>query len=424
MAAAMNESFTMNDPRSEAGKDIRPSAKWVASVLATTAFSLSLWLTIQKLTGKIDTLAGCGAGSGCANVLGSKWSMVFGTIPVSVFSCLLYLAVLASLWLRVGEVMRWRELVRWLRILAAWILVVAAAWFVALQLIILKTICPYCMVMHGLGIALGGVILVAEVRADGGEDSPSRGFSKALMLAVVLVLALALIQHFGPGPDTHRVDRLTDDRPVENVPVKMTIHSAGEGRLVTLMNGVKSYRVEPLPHIGPPDAEHVLVKYFDYTCEGCRAAHDHLERVMAQYPGKLAVIVLPVPLERACNPHLPKGVKDHQNACQLARLSLRVWRADPAGFAEFHQWLFEFHDQPYEAAEAMAYSLVSPEKLDEVDPAWVEDVLRENVADYKVFLADTPVMPKILLKDSIIQGATKDAETLEALLKSHLDLGK
>ena len=146
---------------------------------------------------------------------------------------------------------------------------------------------------------------------------------------------------------------------------------------------------------------------------------------MAKYPGKLAVIVLPVPLERECNPHLPLGMKDHSNACRFAALALRIWRADRSKFAEFHQWLFEYHDQPYEAAEAMAYSLVGADKIESVDTSWVEAMLKQNVADYKMLLKDTPVMPKILLGGSqIMQGKAKDTGTLERLLQQHPGLGR
>ena len=69
----------------------------------------------------------------------------------------------------------------------------------------------------------------------------------------------------------------------------------------------------------------------------------------------------------------------------------------------------------------MAYSLVGTEKMDAVDTAWVDAVLLENVTDYKAFVRNTPVMPKVLLKGSkIIQGVAKDTETLEKLLRLNL----
>ena len=397
-------------------KDMKPAVKWILCTLLVVAFSLSLWLTVQKWTGNIDSLAGCGSGSDCANVLGSKWSMVMGLIPVSVFSCLLYLVMVVSLWTR-------GDLMIWLRSLFAWILLSAALWFIALQLFFMQIICPYCMVVHGLGVSIGLVVLLTRPR----EKKKGFGLFATLLPAVLLVAALALTQHYGPAPETHRLGHSTTGQlqPQSDEQGEGMIHLAGDGRLVVFMAETKSYRVEQLPHLGEADAKHVLVKYFDYTCEACFTTHKYLDELMAKYPGQLAVIVLPVPLERACNPHLLVGLKDHPNACKFAELSLRVWRANPEMFAEFHRSLFECREQPYEVAEAMVYSLVDPDKLDAVDDTWIKALLQQNISDYASFVADTPVMPKLLIKDSlIVHGKTKDQETLETLLKKHLGISR
>ena len=174
---------------------MKPAVKWILCILSVAAFALSFWLTVQKWTGNIDSLTGCGAGSDCANVLGSKWSMVMGLIPVSVFSCLLYLVMMVSLWMR-------GDLMVWLRSLFAWILLSAALWFIALQLFVMQIICPYCMAVHGLGVSIGLVVLLTKPR----EKKEGFGLLVTLVPAVLLVAALALTQHYGPAPETHRLD--------------------------------------------------------------------------------------------------------------------------------------------------------------------------------------------------------------------------
>lgn len=386
--------------------EMRPWAKWMIALLCLAAAGLSLWLSVEKWSGRIDSLAGCGTGSGCANVLGSKWSMVWGGVPVSVFSFLLYVSVLSSLRLS-------SQGVRWVRALAAWMFLWAALWFTGLQLFVLKSFCPYCMSMHGLGVLLGLAILLGE----------GRGFFKKrwvpMVFAAGAVAALALVQHLGPAPSTHRVDVVPDQK----VGVARDFHSLGQGRKVTFLNGSKTYNIERLPHLGPADAEYVIVEYYDYTCEACRDMHELLEESIARHSGKLAVIVLPVPLERSCNPHLPQGIKDHENACNFAKLALKVWRADPSMFAEFHRNLFDFQGMPGEAAAALASSLVGEEKMTADHDAWVGEVLSQNVADYKMFIQQTPVMPKLLLKDSVmVQGGVNEKNTLESLLDEYLGL--
>lgn len=388
-------------------------ATWVIVCLCLVAAGMSLWLTVEKLAGRIDSLVGCGKGSGCANVLGGKWSVVLGVIPVSVFSGLLYLAVMTSLFLRAGAA-------RWFRIFAAFLMLGAAAWFTVLQLFVIGTICPYCMAMHALGVALGVVILLSERKKSVGPSA----FLSGCAAAAVSVSGLAALQYLGPEPDTYRVDTDVGLSPGGGGAASNP-HTRGEGRLVSFFDGNKSYRVNTLPHLGPADATHVIVKYFDYTCPSCSDAHAALEKIQKKYPGELAVIVLPVPLNRRCNPHLPPGLKDVENACALARIALRVWFADPGKFPEFHHWLFQYHTQPAEIAEGMAHSLVGTEKMDAVRDKDVEALLAQDVSDYRELVRKTPVMPKLLLKDSLIlQGVTRDTATLEELLKKHLGLGQ
>ena len=386
---------------------------WVV-LLCVLAATGSLWLSVQKWTGQIDSLAGCGSGSGCSNVLGSKWSLVFGVIPVSVFSFLLYVSVLLSLIKVAG---RWGSFGVWWRRLAAWLCLWAAVWFTGLQLVELKTICPYCMTMHGVGVLLGLSLLWGEK-----WSFRERGAIGVMCGAAVCVMGLAGVQYFGPDPLTYREDVLsmTQDQGKK----KRDVHALGAGRLVSFLSGSKAYRVESLPHLGRGDAPCVMVEYFDYTCEACRETHRLLEDAVARYPDRLVVVVLPIPLERSCNPYLPKGIPDHESACKLARLSLVVWRADPKKFAEFHENLFEMQGMPYELAESLAVGLIGEDALSSRENQdWADAVLAQNVADYQWLIKKTPVLPKLLMGGSVvIQGEVNDSRSLQALLEKHFGL--
>ena len=330
-----------------AHSEIKKPWKWVIASFAVLAFGLSLWLTIEKLNGSITTLAGCGGESGCANVLGGKWSMVLGVIPVSIFSALIYLGILVSLWMRGVAVM-------WLRQLAAWIIIGAGIWFTVLQIGVIGSFCKYCMSMHGVGLLLAVAILLAQ---DWTEVKFWKRAGVLVPSASVFVLCLAIIQYLGPEPKSQRVDSLTIDGEEED------IHSHGEGRLVTFFDGEKQYRVAALPHVGRSDANHVLVKYFDYRCEACHKMHNELAKLIEKYPSQLAVILLPVPLNKGCNPHLPDGIVDHEKSCEFALLALMVWRTDPQQYDAFHEWLFTNGEAPVEVAEIMATELVGQQLL-------------------------------------------------------------
>ena len=64
---------------------------WILRFLTLAGLGICSYLGGLKLAGKTTSLAGCGAGSGCSNVLGSEWSQFFG-IPVSVLAGAVYLA--------------------------------------------------------------------------------------------------------------------------------------------------------------------------------------------------------------------------------------------------------------------------------------------------------------------------------------------
>lgn len=381
--------------------------KWVISILSLIGAALSVWLSIEKLNGTITTLAGCGSGSGCANVLGSRWSMVFGVIPVSIFSSLLYVGILVSL--RSSH-----NTMTWFRQLAAWVIIGSAVWFTVLQLGVIGSFCKYCMTMHGVGVLLAMAILLAEHWKAG-------RFVKhtvvALPAAMVFVACLAMIQYYGPQPQTHRLDTIVVDAS------EADIHAQGQGRAVVFFGGEKSYRVSELPHIGPADADHVIVKYYDYTCDACRKMHENLDGLLEKYQGQLAVILLPTPLNRNCNPELPLGVTDHEKACEFAYLALRIWRANPQKFSDFHDWLFENREVPVEAAEAMAASLVGEDRLPPADDPWVNEIVKQNVMDYKAFSQNTHVLPKLAIKGAIMmQGGARTQGELENELKKQLIL--
>ena len=152
--------------------------------------------------------------------------------------------------------------------------------------------------------------------------------------------------------------------------------------------------------------------------------HNELAKLVEKYPSQLAIILLPVPLNKGCNPHLPDGVVDHEKACEFALLALRVWRTDPQQFAAFHEWLFTNGEAPVEVAEIMATELVGQQLLPS-DDLWINAILEQNIMDYRLFSEKTPVMPKLAIKGSnLMQGTARDSGALEDELQKYLSLKK
>lgn len=391
-------------------------------VLCLVGLGMSAWLTALKLTGRIDTLAGCGAGSGCAQVLGSRWSMVLGVIPVSVPAMAVYLAVSLGLWYRGLDGPK-------MRMFLAALLGGAALWFGMLQ-VVATGFCPYCLAIHVTGVLVAIGILVLDQPSWQGRWKDALG---PAMLGLSGVLLLALVQFFGPAPPTHRLEALEPPTP-EAAPgpgreaqssspdaIPRNPHASGTGRLVPFMGGQKEFRVGSVPLVGNPDARHIFAKYFDYTCDSCRTVHGQLTELLAAHPDDYAVMMIPVPLDRACNPQLPPGLLNHDDACEIARCALAVWRHAPEAFPEMHNRLFTPGITLAEA-QAEAGRHMDPALLEDPETVrWLDAFIRQDIEDFGRMVQRTPVMPKVLIYDTkILQGAPRDANALRETLRQAL----
>jgi uncharacterized membrane protein len=351
----------------------------IIRTLAVVGFGISVYLVWMKLTGRISSVVGCGGEGGCANVLGSQWSQWF-LIPVSAASACFYLGVI-GLTFKVSKP---------LLTMAAVLLILAAAWFMGLQAFVIKSFCPWCFATHTVGLLTAGAILWK-----------ARAPFKATFMIVPLVLmsVLAMGQIYGPKPKPYEV---TEERGIEKRK-EVKVQNEGKGKLVTFKDPtgkvMKTYRLGSVPLIGSPDAKHFVVKYFDYTCKSCRMMEEDLTALMQQYPGQIAVIVLPTPLNRACNPYLSPRIHDHEHACELARLGLAIWRVQPESFEKAHEILFQRPVHSGASAKAELEEIISREKLETAlkDP-WIETVLKSNLEDYRALSSKRIEMPKLMVR--------------------------
>ena len=125
---------------------------------------------------------------------------------------------------------------------------------------------------------------------------------------------------------------------------------------------------------------------------------EELGALLEKYPNDVAVIVLPTPLNRDCNPYLKTGVRDHENSCELARLGLAAWRAQPESFAKVHEILFQRPVHSEKSAMTELHEVIPAEKLDAAlkDP-WVEQSLTANLKDFATLSSRSIKMPKLIV---------------------------
>lgn len=347
-------------------------------LLALTGFAINLMLLARRLSDEAATLPGCGPGSGCETVLGSQWSEVLG-MPVTIPGLLIYTAVMLAL-TRAGRPL----LAPLLGVIFA-----AAVWFIFVQAALIRAFCPWCMVAHAVGITLTAIGLTHAAHLDG---SWKRILSRFALAAIAGALAIIAIQVFGPKPATHRVSELAPATPQSQV--AKDAHSTGEGRLAVFFDGRKGYRVDELPHIGQSDAPHVIVEYFDYACGACRTMGGYLDALVSAYPNDVCVILLPMPLDRGCNPSMPPLEPGHPGACQMARAALAVWQNSRENFHGFHYALLA--DPSAENATLLASALLT-DATNAMDDPWVESIIATNISDWQVISADNAKLPKLVV---------------------------
>jgi hypothetical protein len=229
----------------------------------------------------------------------------------------------------------------------------------------------------------------------------------------------------------------TDDPPVTAAHQESKPESgqpiADRGREVSYFDGAIKFSLNDVPLIGRPDARHILLKYFDYTCPSCRRMHLDLAAAVKAYPDDLAVIVIPCPLNVKCNPYADeeasraRGPGSHEFACELARLALAMWRLAPEEFERFHNELFARQDRMTpSAAILVGNSMLDQPRLEEaVHDPWIDALLEHSIGIYGRMKKSNPRMPKVLLGDrKVLHGVVVNTDGLIDLLRQQFQLGE
>lgn len=366
---------------------------------------LCVWIIVVQFTAD-PAVIGCG-GVACHGLLEGRWSKWFG-VPVSFLALGFYAVVLA---LTTDAVQRYmgRQADR-LLCACCMMVIVSALWFLGIMLLG-RQFCVYCAAMHVLAAAGSIPVLVRAWKL---RLAATTGFfSAAISTCLAGIFILLAGQLLGPLPPTYVISELKMDgsRPVVQARL-------GE---VSFMGGGLVYRVHELPIIGNQDATHVLVDYFDYTCEACRRMHEDLQAMRRKFGQKFAVILIPSPLDGRCNPHTPSARED-QGACELARLALAVWRKSPEKFPDFHQYLLQL-PLPANVKEARTHAatLVDGDAALAIalEDSWIAERMKATFEEYALLTTANKKMPKLLLRaNRVMNGQARDTQSFLEILET------
>jgi uncharacterized membrane protein/protein-disulfide isomerase len=422
--------------------------RWARGCLGVAAALAAylVWVSTQQ-TGAL----GCGPGSDCDRVLGSRWSSWIG-VPVSAFGLATYLALLIGAGTWVQQLHGERRLAVWSRWAALCLLNLgAAAWFTAVQYFLVGAFCPFCMTAH-VAASVGSVLQLRHgyrvLASQWPRKAPTpvppfvSAIAKSALVSSVLLGLLVAGQVFISKP-THVVASIVpatnapppptaapattavatgpatsarvQDKPTATAPAA-TAHRPSAGRKFALHNGEFQLDLNEVPLLGPAQAPHVFVSLFDYTCHHCRDMHAHLRHVRQTFAQELAIVAMPVPLDTNCNVVVKRNVAAHAQACDYARLGLAVWRARPSAFDHFDDWLFKpSAPVPLPQARAYAAQLVGQAALDQAlaDP-WIARQIQTDVALYQANkrVANRADLPQLMLGGTITFGVFEQLEGL------------
>lgn len=193
-------------------------------------------------------------------------------------------------------------------------------------------------------------------------------------------------------------------------------------RIISVMGGKVKLNAYAWPIVGRPDATHVLVELFDYTCPHCRKMNGQLKIALDRFGDQLAVLTLPVPLSNECNDTVTRTNHQHQDACELARMALAVWRVDPGSFAVYHNWMFATsRSRSSSEARHHAAQLVGTDALNkELGKSLVNQYIAKHVLLYK--RAGQGTVPKLMTERLTLRGQTSSPDSFCDLLQGELKI--
>ena len=394
-------------------KRLWPFWRILLAGLILVALVISAILSWHYITG--GAMAGCGGGSPCNHVLGSRWSALAGVFPVSGLAMGVYFAMLLVVFFIGAETENSVRRLAWGAILILSGAVAGSAiWFMVIQKWFIGEFCPYCTTAHITGLFI--TMLVIWRVFNEFDSFPDKSKNKAV--------------------DIHLRKRFL--RPLQVI-ILVFSGLALAGILAAVQIGLmplavnqegklqESYAIidyHDAPMVGSPDAPYIVTLLFDYQCSHCQKIHFMLEDAVRLYEGKLAFLLCSAPLSRSCNPYVFRD----SDSCDLAKIGLAIWFTNRNAFAEFENWMFSFETggrwlpRGLESARAKAVELIGKDEFDKAltDPR-IEQHLQKSVRIYgQTIQGGMSGIPKMIYGSQWIIPEPYNAEELVSILQKNL----
>ena len=361
--------------------------------LTAIVLLLSTILCIHSISG--HGLIGCTQGTNCNIVLGSRWSFLFGIIPVSALAAGAYLTLLAcillidSKWTGAQE----QQFLFHAILVISGAIIGCAIWFIWLQSHMIRAFCPYCMTAHILGIVISVLSVIWCI------GQKTRRIVLNILIGILIAAALGVVQ-FTTTP------RSLAERGFVNEPLRYP-------------------DPKEMPIIGSPDAKHKVTMLFDWQCAHCRRTHIMLPDAVSLLGDSIAIVCTPVSMSRECNPHISPGIDRFAGSCTFMRIGLAIWRTNPDAYWEYENQFFgtdlvqSWNPPTVEQATAMAEHLIGNERLEKsMQSRWMENYIwTVNELFGRTSRGTTSAIPRLIYNGKIMIPEADNPSALASLIR-------
>ena len=361
--------------------------------LTAIVLLLSTILCIHSISG--HGLIGCTQGTNCNIVLGSRWSFLFGIIPVSALAAGAYLTLLAcillidSKWTGAQE----QQFLFHAILVVSGAIIGCAIWFIWLQSHMIRAFCPYCMTAHILGIVISVLSVIWCI------GQKTRRIVLNILIGILIAAALGVVQ-FTTTP------RSLAERGFVNEPLRYP-------------------DPKEMPIIGSPDAKHKVTMLFDWQCAHCRRTHIMLPDAVSLLGDSIAIVCTPVSMSRECNPHISPGIDRFAGSCTFMRIGLAIWRTNPDAYWEYENQFFgtdlvqSWNPPTVEQATAMAEQLIGKDRLEKsMQSRWMENYIwTVNELFGRTSKGTTSAIPRLIYNGKIMIPEADNPSALASLIR-------
>jgi protein-disulfide isomerase/uncharacterized membrane protein len=165
------------------------------------------------------------------------------------------------------------------------------------------SLCDFCAILYGINLLLFGVTLWSLGESPGewlrGVGSAIRSRLGLLTAAIFVVVTAGTYVAYAAGLSsamTAQAQSQNSDEPGVDIDVS------------------------DRPSKGPESPKIHIIEISDFECPFCRRLYETVEGFRADYPDDVRVTFLNFPLDKSCNPMMPREF--HKNACYYASLAI------------------------------------------------------------------------------------------------------